>query len=99
MRVNSPDGVVGFDNMADRAVSGSNDWKKYSIVLDVPSNATEVRIGCMLTGSGELWVTDFNLEPVAKTVPTTGKPVDPSLFPAEKPNLSPRNLQFEDDNQ
>lgn len=99
MRVNSPDGVVGFDNMADRAISGSNDWKRYSIVLDVPSNATEVRMGCMLTGPGELWVTDFSLEPVAKTVPTTGKPVDPSLFPAEKPNLSPRNLQFEDDNQ
>ena len=40
-----PAAPMVFDNMNDRAVSGTTDWKKYEIVLDVPDGATNFEIG------------------------------------------------------
>ncbi len=30
---------LGFDNMGKRPITGTTDWKQYSIVLDVPDNS------------------------------------------------------------
>ncbi|MGE5360602.1 MAG: hypothetical protein ACM3NQ_16425, partial [Bacteroidales bacterium] len=35
MRVDGPKGYLTFDNMENRAIRGTTDWKKYDVVLDV----------------------------------------------------------------
>ena len=38
---------LAFDNMQDRAIKGTTDWKKYEIVLDVPANASILAFGAL----------------------------------------------------
>ncbi len=67
---------VSFDNMHDGikniSVKGTTDWKKYEIVLDVPSNATLISYGALLSGTGQIWFDNLKIEVVDKTVETTG---------------------------
>lgn len=77
---------LAFDNMSDRRVTGSTDWNRYEIVLDVPEEAKAVVFGALLSGEGRLWVDDLTLEELRETVATTepGRPVP-----------RPMNLDFE----
>jgi hypothetical protein len=68
-----PQKILAFDNMEDRAVTGTTDWGKYEIVLDVPDNATGVYFGALINGTGQIWFDDLVLEIVPGTVPTTGR--------------------------
>jgi hypothetical protein len=45
-------------------VSGTTDWKKVSFELDVPQNTAKIRILCMLSGTGTIWIDDVKLETV-----------------------------------
>jgi hypothetical protein len=58
--------------MADRPVLGTTDWQQYNLVLDIPSKATHLDVGAILTGSGVAWVDDFEIEEVDADVPATG---------------------------
>lgn len=79
MRVDGNRGnVLDFDNMSDRGIVGTTDWKKYEVVLDVPSGALEIGLGTMLTGQGEIWISGLKLETVDKNVPTTGMHKSPT---------------------
>jgi hypothetical protein len=72
-RVDSPDSEV-LDNMqqpTDRTISGTHDWQEVSLVLDVPSGATNFAFGSGITGTGKVWVGPITIEEVDKTVPTT----------------------------
>jgi len=80
---------LSFDNMQDRAVKGSTDWKKYEIVLDVPKYASDIAFGALLVGTGKMWFDDIKFEIVDKTVPTTGKGNE-HVLPADEP----ANLDF-----
>ena len=62
---------LSFDNMQDRPVKGTTDWKKYEIVLDIPDNASTISFGAALNGSGQLWFDDLSFEVVKKSVPVT----------------------------
>ena len=62
---------IAFDNMANRAVRGDNDWSRYEIVLDVPTVAVQIAYGAILGGQGRLWVDDLMLEVVGADVATT----------------------------
>lgn len=62
---------VAFDNMEQRAIKGTNDWKMYDIVLDVPKNASEIGMGILLDGPGKVWLSGVKIEIVPKTVATT----------------------------
>ena len=73
MRVDGHDSVLAFDNMENRPVKGTADFQPYSIVLDVPMNSKEIKIGAMLAGSGTVWVSNLALDAVSKDVPTTHK--------------------------
>lgn len=79
--------VLGFDNMGERSLHGTNDWRRCDIVLDVPDSANVVAFGFLLEGKGEVLADDFKLEEVGKDVPVTGKG-EPAL-PA-----APMNLDF-----
>ena len=63
--------ILSFDNMNDRAVKGTTNWTKYTIVLNVPQNATDVVYGALLNGKGQIWFEEPKIEVVGKAVPTT----------------------------
>ena len=44
------------------SLTGTTGWKKSVIILNVPYNATDLRFGVKLQGSGKVWVDDFKFE-------------------------------------
>jgi hypothetical protein len=62
---------LGFDNMNNRPVKGTTDWKQYSIVLDVDTTAVNIAYGVLLAGTGQVWFDDVNFEIVGDDVPET----------------------------
>ena len=77
---------LAFDNMEDRGIKGTTAWTKYEIVLDVPTNASELSYGALLSGTGQIWFDNISFEIVDKSVKTTG---------AESVPDEPTNLDFE----
>jgi len=79
--------VLQFDNMEDRAITGTTDWTRYEIVLDIPLESATINLGLLLDGTGQAWVDDVALEVVDEDVPST----DSWALP-----MQPVNLDFED---
>ncbi|MFH0982828.1 MAG: AraC family transcriptional regulator, partial [Planctomycetota bacterium] len=73
MRVDGakPGETLAFDNMDGREVTGTTEWKKCEIVLDVPKEAAKINFGALLGGKGTAWVDDLQFEKVDTSVPTT----------------------------
>lgn len=80
-----------FDNMDDRPIRGTTDWKKYDLVVQLPPKSTGIAFGLMLVGKGQLWIDDVSLEVVSTDVPLTGRYVTDSGYAS-----SPMNLNFEE---
>jgi hypothetical protein len=98
MRCDSQTKIVAFDNMRDRKITGTSDWQKYEIVLDVPEESVSISFGFTLgSGTGQIWADDFQLEVVGLDVPITdmsiGDPFTGKNVPPEQPK--PLNLDFE----
>ena len=79
--------MLGFDNMDSHPVTGTTDWKRYEVVLDVPDNSVDIAFGIFLNGGGKMWADDFKLEPVGKDVPVTD--TDAAL------RKTPTNMDFD----
>jgi hypothetical protein len=75
MRVDDATQVIAFDNMEDRRITGTNDWKKYDVVLEVPQISKKIKVGVMQAGKGTSWFNNCHFEPVDTAVATTGKPI------------------------
>ena len=89
MRVDASNGdTLAFDNMRDRCISGTTEWRRYDIVLDVSDDAELITFGILLAGAGKAWLDDVQFEPVSNDVPTTAVKYAP-------PPLNPANLDFE----
>jgi len=75
MRVDAADPMhnrsLAFDNMQGRAIKGTTDWTKYSVVLDVSREANEVYYGVLLADHGQIWIDSINLKVVGDSVPVT----------------------------
>ena len=41
--------------------SARSDWRKYDVVLDVPSEAQNIAFGVLLAGEGQVWTDDVSL--------------------------------------
>ncbi len=70
----SPGGgtVIGaFDNMDDRPIRNEQ-WKHYEIVGPIADDATGIRVGLLLLGTGKAWLDDATLEVVSEATPATG---------------------------
>ena len=92
---------IAFDNMLDRAITGSNNWKQYEIVLDVADTAQFINIGFLVVGPGAVWADDLSLVAVGKA--GEGPAVTGRVGEAPKRSNdvsddtpSPLNLNFED---
>lgn len=72
LRVDRGSKPVSFDNMQDRPIEGTTEWKEYEIVLDVPEDATKISYGALLSGTGQIWFDNLAFEIVDKTIATTG---------------------------
>lgn len=91
MRIDSAsDDILQFDNMYDRPIIGTNNWNRYSIVLDVPENSAIISFGILLAGKGEVWLDGLRFEVVDKNTPTTHYSVEKNLLE------EPTNLSFEE---
>jgi hypothetical protein len=90
MRVDgsNPNETLSFDNMQDRAIKGTTDWKQYTITLDVPQKAKAMAFGVLLSGTGEIYFDDITFEILG---PATGKDSKTSSYPP-----APENLNMED---
>lgn len=63
-------GALRFDNLMDLPgvpVTGTHDWKPFSITLDVPDEAASIHFGFLMRGRGKLWARNFVVEKVAAT--------------------------------
>ncbi len=93
-RVDGPDRKesLNFDNMQDRPLSGTREWSRYSIVLDVANDSSALAYGILLSGHGRAWVADVRIEVVGLDVPSTNLSLGESGIPP-----APVNLDFTDD--
>ena len=71
MRIDGPSHLIALDNMSDRPITGTTDWNRYSVVLDVPDNASAIAFGVLLNGSGQAWLDNVELKVVGPDVPVT----------------------------
>ena len=79
---------LAFDNMNNRSIKDTTDWSKYTLVLDIPNNATNMAYGVLLTGNGKVWFDNLSFEIVDKNTPLT------DLY-ASKNQKKTKNLSFE----
>jgi len=80
---------TAFDNMKDRALTGTTPWRRYEIVLDVAPDATLIAFGALLTGEGAITIDDFAFEIVDASVPIT------DVLKREEATTRPVNTGFE----
>lgn len=72
MRIDGPgQRPIGFDNMQNRPIKGTTDWQKYDVVLDIPQESINVAFGTLLSGQGQVWLSDVQFNEVSLDVPTT----------------------------
>lgn len=82
LRVDKGNQSIAFDNMGERPIKGTTDWKKYEIVLDVAIDAEMLAYGTLIEGTGKVWFDDIQFEIVDNQTETTDK-------------KKPTNLDFE----
>lgn len=80
--------TLTFDNMGNRPIVGTRDWRTYEVVLDVPPESVSISFGVLLAGSGKVWLDNVRFEEVDASVPTTGDNVSSA-------QREPSNLDFE----
>ncbi|MDR2038645.1 MAG: peptidase S41 [Bacteroidales bacterium] len=61
LRIDGNSGILQFDNMMQRGLTGTGEWQEYSVTLPLPDEAETIYIGAILSGKGKLWVDDFQL--------------------------------------
>ncbi|BAU55611.1 S41 family peptidase [Mucilaginibacter gotjawali] len=62
MRVDGQDGMLAFDNMQDKSITGTTDWNEYSIKLPYDDGiANTINIGGLLVGKGKIWIDNLRL--------------------------------------
>lgn len=102
MRVDGPQSQrLGFDS---RGSSGTFDWDRRIIALDVRPPAVLIHFGLILEGGGQTWINDVTLEFLDRRIGTTyqlhqpGQPFEGPEFVRDlymRSPLHPLNLDFE----
>ncbi len=82
-----------FDNMESRPIVGSNAWKNYSVVLDVPADANGLGFGISQDGNGVSWMSDARLEEVGLDTPVTARPLDVLPLALANADFEAKDLQ------
>ena len=80
--------VLSFQNMQEHPIHGTVAWTRYSLDVDVPSQAAVLYFGLLLHGTGQLWMDDVALD-------TVGRASEPAHRLPPNVNPSPTNLHFD----
>ncbi len=85
IKVSSP----GDNSLAygQQDTTGTTDWRRYEVVLDVAPRSNSITFGLLLEGSGAAWMDEVRLEVVDERTPITN-------LPPPSP-IEPENLDFE----
>ncbi len=62
MRIDGKNKNLGFDNMENRKITGTTNWKEYSVVLDVSSGSEEIAFGVLTSGAGSIWIDSIRFD-------------------------------------
>ena len=87
MRVDKGQTAVAFDNMQNRGIKGTQAWRMYDVVLEVPQDSTGISFGVLLSGTGAVWINDLSFENVGNDVPVTATSPQGSKHPNQPVNL------------
>ena len=77
---------IGFDNMRNRGVKGSTDWKKYEVELALNNRANTLVFGGLLVGKGQIWIDDLEIT-------VDGKALE--LAPLKSPDKVSMDTEFD----
>ena len=61
LRIDGSSGLLQFDNMQQKGITGTEEWQEYSVTLPLPEEAKTIYIGAILSGKGKLWIDDFRV--------------------------------------
>jgi C-terminal processing protease CtpA/Prc len=61
LRIDGSSGILGFKNMQEKNIHGSKEWSTYTVKIPYPTGAKTIFIGAILSGTGKLWVDDFEV--------------------------------------
>ncbi len=78
--------TYAYSNMFDRRVGATTEWQRYTVVLDVPEDATALSLGVGFAGSGKIWADDLAVEIVSADVPTDPLAEEGSLVSLADPS-------------
>lgn len=53
--------VLGFENMSDSGLNGTNNWTQVSLKIDVSKEVKNINFGGQLQGNGIAWFDNFEL--------------------------------------
>jgi hypothetical protein len=72
-----------IDNINEWGIKGTQSWKSYDIVIDIPEDVISMGFGAFLQGKGQIWFGNFSVDTVGADIPTTRKysemiPLEPS---------------------
>jgi hypothetical protein len=89
---------LAYDDMQNRPIVGTTDWTQYSEVFDVGASSATILFEVLLSGPGQLWISDVRFEPVGIDVASTSlfsptERLDPALTPSPSAP-GPLNLDF-----
>lgn len=74
---------VAFGNMAQQKISGTTDWTKYEISLQMdPARTEQIFIGALLVGKGKVWFDNFSVTIDGKEI-AEAKIVEKKIFLAK----------------
>ena len=68
LRVIDPGRTRPPEERAEATVQGTQDWMRYETTIDVPADSVFVLYGISLTGPGQVWVTNVQLDAVSSAV-------------------------------
>ena len=60
-RVDGATGTLGFDNMHNRGIKGTNEWQKVSIKMKIDEKVTNINFGGLFVGHGTAWFDNFEV--------------------------------------
>ncbi len=72
LRIDGASGSLKLENNMSRMLSGTTAWSEQVTTLDVPTSATRIIYGLILSGGGTLHAKDVSIENIAP--PATGAP-------------------------
>lgn len=95
LRIDGGGTSLAFDNMQKQKITGTNDWKQYTITFAYPEGAESIFVAGILSGNGKAWFDDFVLTIDGESVQTLKEKEKP-VFKAnlDKAFDAGSNVQF-----